>query len=74
MTEEQVENRLKRAHQAGFLRTSTTTKREIWTLELTFPRPSLETVVNHHQDAVVLRAKTFDDALEVLDIHGDARE
>jgi len=71
MTEEQVENRLKKAHQAGFLKTSATTDRSKWTLELTFPRPAVETVINHHQDAVVLRAKTWEDALEVLDVHGD---
>lgn len=65
LEEAQVDHRLERAQRMGWLTVQTDAKRKNWTLKLTFPAPAVVHVVNSHQDAVVIQAKTWEEAVEV---------
>lgn len=66
LTSEQVEARLQKAQRAGFLLTTTDAKKENWTLHTTYPRPAIDPVVNMHQEAVIVRAKTWEEAVALV--------
>ena len=66
LTPEQVEARLQKAQKAGFLLVTTDAGKREWTLHTTYPRPAIDPVVNTHQDAVIVRAKTWEEAVEMV--------